>query len=156
MWTKRQFVNQAFEEIGLASFVFDLSPEQLASAATKLDSMMAFWNAKGIRLGYPMASDPESSNLDTVVGVPDSANEAIYTNLAIRIAPGFGKTVSQDTKMTAKNAFNTLMARAAVPPEMQLPGAMPLGAGNRLYDNPFTAPPVDPITTGPDSVLDFT
>ena len=155
MWTKRQFVTQAFEEIGLASYVYDLQPEQLASAVTKLDSMMAAWNAKGIRLGYPMASDPESSSLDTPMSVPDSANEAIYTNLAIRIATGFGKTVSQDTKMTAKNAFNTLMSRATMPPEMQLPGAMPLGAGNRLYDNPFTAPPIDPITAGQDSVIDF-
>ena len=28
-WTKRQIVTQAFEEIGLASYVFDLEPEQL-------------------------------------------------------------------------------------------------------------------------------
>mgnify|MGYP003525752305 CR=1 FL=1 len=51
-WTKRQFVTQAFEEIGLAAYVFDLTPEQLQSALRRLDSMMASWNAKGIRLGY--------------------------------------------------------------------------------------------------------
>ena len=27
-WTKREYVEQAFEEIGLASYVFDLTPEQ--------------------------------------------------------------------------------------------------------------------------------
>ena len=38
-WTKRQFVTQAFEEIGLASYVFDLTPEQLQSALRRLDAM---------------------------------------------------------------------------------------------------------------------
>jgi hypothetical protein len=52
-YTKRQFISAAFEEIGLASYVFDLQPEQLQSALRRLDAMMADWNAKGIRLGYP-------------------------------------------------------------------------------------------------------
>lgn len=155
MTTKRQFVNQAFEEIGLASYVYDLTPEQLNSAVTKLDSMMATWNAKGIRLGYPLVSDPDQSDIESDTFVPDSAFEAITTNLAIRLAPSYGKTVSQDTKAIAKDAFNTLLSRAAVPPEMQLPDAMPLGAGNRLDANPFTPPPVAQLTAGPDSVITF-
>ena len=32
-WTKRQYIVDAFEEIGLASYVYDLQPEQLQSAA---------------------------------------------------------------------------------------------------------------------------
>ena len=28
-WTKRQFIEQAFDEIGLASYAFDLGPEQM-------------------------------------------------------------------------------------------------------------------------------
>jgi hypothetical protein len=116
--------------------------------------MMATWNAKGIRLGYPLSS-PDNSNIDADTTVPDSANEAIYTNLAVRIATGYGKTPTPETKAIAKDSYNTLLSRAAVPPQMQLPDAMPLGAGNRLYDNPFTAPPVDPITAGPDSVITF-
>ena len=35
-WTKREFVNQALEEIGLASYVFDLQSEQMNSARIKL------------------------------------------------------------------------------------------------------------------------
>ena len=49
-WTKRQYIEQAFEEVGLAAYVFDLTPEQLQSALRKLDAMMAEWNAKGLRL----------------------------------------------------------------------------------------------------------
>jgi hypothetical protein len=50
-YSKRQFVEAAFEEIGLASYVFDLQPEQIDSACRRLDTMMAQWNAVGIRLG---------------------------------------------------------------------------------------------------------
>ena len=85
-WTKRQFVEQAFEEIGLATYTFDLSPEQMQSALRRLDAMVATWNGAGIRIGYPLPSSPQDSDLDTETNVPDMSNEAIYTNLAIKIA----------------------------------------------------------------------
>lgn len=156
-WTKRQFVTQAFEEIGLATYVFDLSPEQLQSGLRRLDSMMATWNTKGIRLGYPLPSSPQFSDLDAESEVPDSANEAIYLNLAIRIAPSFGKTPSVDTKATAKAAYDNLLSVAAMPVEMQLPGTLPVGAGNKPWniDQPFVNPPVDPLLAGQDGEIQF-
>lgn len=157
-WTKRQFVTQAFEEIGLAAYVFDLTPEQLQSALRRLDSMMASWNAKGIRLGYPIPSSPDDSDLDEQTNVPDSANETIYTNLGVRLAPSFGKTVSPDLKSIAKAGYDTLMSRAAMPPEQQLPGTMPSGAGNkpwRTYDDPFLRQPSDPVLAGQDGPIEF-
>jgi hypothetical protein len=157
-WTKRQFVTQAFDEIGLAAYVFDLTPEQLQSALRRLDAMLASWNAKGIRLGYPIPSNPQDSELDAETGVPDSANEAIYANLAVRLGPSFGKTVSADTKATAKLGYDTLLSRVAMPMEQQLPGTMPAGAGNkswRLTDSPFLTPPVDPLLAGQDGEIEF-
>ena len=100
-YSKRQFVAAAFEEIGLASYAFDLQPQQFESALRRLDAMMASWNALGIRLGYPLPSSPQFSDLDAQSEVPDSANEAIITNLAVKIAPGYGKQVMPDTKATA-------------------------------------------------------
>lgn len=156
-WTKRQFVTQAFEEIGLAAYVFDLTPEQLQSALRRLDAMMAGWNALGIRLGYPITSNPDDSTLDEDSGVPDSANEAIYTNLGIKLAPSFGKTPSADTKAAAKAGYDLLLAKAAMPAEQQLPGSMPAGAGNKQWgpDRPFLAPPSDPLAAGPDGAIEF-
>lgn len=156
-YTKRQFVTAAFEEIGLADYVFDLTPEQLESALRRLDAMMMEWNAKGIRLGYASASSPQDSDLDTETNVPDSGWEAVITNLAVRIAPGYGKVVSPDTKAIAKNAYNTLLQRATFPLEQQLPDTMPSGAGNKpwWYDNPFLQQPVDPVDVGPDGPIDW-
>jgi len=156
-WTKRQFVEQAFEEIGLASYTFDLSPAQLESAMRRMDTMMATWNAKGIRLGYPIPSSPENSDLDQETNVPDSANEAIYLNLGIRLAPGYGKTVSPDTKVSARSAYEAILSKAAMPVEQQLPSTLPAGAGNKpwRYDNPYLQDPVDPLLAGEDGEIQF-
>lgn len=156
-WTKRQFIEAAFEEIGYAEYVFDLQPEQLETAMRRLDAMMATWNGKGIRLGYPIPSSPQNSDLDQETGVPDSANEAIYTNLGIRLAPTVGKTVALETKQAAKAAYNELLAKYTAPGEMQFPRSLPRGAGNKPWrdDDPFMPEPGDPLTVGPDSELTF-
>jgi len=137
-WTKRQFVNQAFIELGLASYQFDLSAEDLQTALRQLDAMMAAWNAIGIRVNYPLPGYPDSSDLDDETGVPDAANEAIYANLAIRIAPSFGKIVSVDTKLQARNAYNALASKFAQPGERKLPPNTPIGAGYRTTEERFT------------------
>lgn len=156
-WTKRQFVSAAFEEIGLAGYVFDLSPEQLESAMRRLDAMMADWNGKGIRLGYPLPGTPESSELAELSEVPDSANEAIITNLALRLAPSYGKVVSAGTQAAARSAYSTILSRAAMPPEQQLPNNLPLGAGNKpfVWGNQFVSGPVDQVQSGQDGAIDF-
>jgi len=155
--TKRQFISGAFEEIGLAEYIFDLQPEQLESALRRLDAMMMEWNAQGIRLGYPISSSPQDADLDSETFTPDSAWEAVITNLAIRIATGYGKTVSPDTKMLAKNAYNVLMQRAAFPLEKQLPETMPIGQGNKpwRWDDPYVYQPVPTIDAGPDGPIEW-
>lgn len=159
-WTKRQFVEQAFEEIGLAAYVFDLTPEQLQSALRRLDAMMAGWNANGIRIGWPMPSTPGDSELDTDTKVPDIANEAIYLNLAVRMAPGFGKTLSPDTKADADAAYSNLLNQTSAPtPERQFPNTLPRGAGTKPWrsfnSNQFVKTPDDPLLTGEDNQLNF-
>lgn len=158
-WTKKQFVVQAFDEIGIAAYIYDLQPEQLQTALRRLDSMMASWNTLGIRIGYPLPGEPNASDIDDATSVPDSANETIYLNLAIRLAPGMGKVVSMDTKMAAKAAYDNLLLGVAFPPEMRLPTTMPLGAGNKPSqlgnENPFVQQLDIPLQAGQDSFLDF-
>jgi len=157
-YTKRKFILDAFDELVLADYVFDLTDDEIQSQARRLERMMADWNAKGIRLGYSLSSDPDNIGLDTETDVPDSANEAIVCNLAVRIAPSFGKQVSMETKQTARIGYQTLLSRATLPNEMQLPGTMPSGAGNKYWrdvGDPFLQEPSNPIDVGPDSVLEL-
>lgn len=157
-YTKRQFILAAFEEIGLAAYTFDLQPDQLESARRRLDAMIADWNGKGIRLGYPIPSNPQDGSIDEETNVPDSAYEAIICSLGIRLAPSYGKQVMPMTMATAKQGYDTLLQRATYPLEQQMPSTMPSGAGNkpwRVYDNPFVRPPVDPVQVGPDGPLEL-
>lgn len=155
-WTKRQIIQQAFDEIGLAPYVFDLTADQLESALRRLDSMIALWDSKGIRLGYPLPSNPQNSDLDSQTNMPDMAVEAAFLQLAIRIAPSYGKVVSAETKTSAKQAYDSLLVQFAVPPEMHIPAGYPAGAGYKPYaiDDPFTSRE-EPIHVGGDSVLDL-
>ena len=153
-YTKRQFTTAALEELGLASYVFDASPEQLQSALRRLDALMAEWNGMGIRLGYPLPSSPEDSDIDEETGVPDWANDAIICNLACRIAPSYGKQTLPATMASANSGLNGILARFAGPIEKQLPAGMPVGAGNKNSD-PFTEAPADPLQTGPDGPFEF-
>jgi hypothetical protein len=157
-WNKRQFIEAAYEEIGYATYTHDLQPEQLEAAMRRMDAMLATWNAKGIRIGYPIPTSPENSDLDQETNVPDKANEAIYTNLAIRIAPTIGKTASAETKRAAKTGYDALLALSVKPEQMQLPSNMPTGAGNKKeqgHDRPFSNAPDDPVAAGDDAVFDF-
>lgn len=159
-WTKRQFIEQAFEEIGLAAYVFDLTPEQLQSALRRLDAMMAGWNANGIRIGWPIPSKPQDSDIDMDAKAPDIANEAIYLNLAIRLAPGFGKTISPDTKSDADSAYSNLLNQTSAPtPERQYPNTLPRGQGTKPWrsrnSNPFLPTPDDPLQAGEDNNINF-
>lgn len=158
-WTKRELIVQAFEEIGLASYVFDLTPDQLNSAMKRLNGMMAVWSSKGIKLGYPIPVTASGGDLDDDSNIPDYANEAVYLNLGIRIAPSFGKTVSPDVKSNAKLAYDNLLIKAAFPQEMQLPSTMPLGLGNkthRIGSSEFSDEPDDnPLQVGGNGQLIF-
>ena len=84
-WTKREIVTGAFEEIGLASYVFDLQPEQMQAGLRRLDNMMATWNSRGLRIGYPLADNPGDSDLDQDATVTDEAIEARYHTTVVAL-----------------------------------------------------------------------
>jgi hypothetical protein len=155
-WTKRQIIQQAFDEIGLAPYVFDLTADQLESALRRLDSMIAMWDSRGIRLGYPLPGSPQNSDLDSETNMPDVAVEAAFLQLAARLAPSYGKVVSAETKAAAKQAYDALLVQFATPPEMLIPAGFPIGAGYKPYaiDDPF-ASREDQIHVGSDSVLEI-
>jgi hypothetical protein len=134
-YTKVQLVKGALAEIGLSDYAFELSTDQIDQGLARLDAMMAEWNGRGIRLGYPIASDPSMIDANTDSGIPDVAYEAVITNLAIRLAPSYGKTVSSDTRIAATRGMNTMFAISARPKSAQL-GVMPAGAGAKS-SSPF-------------------
>ena len=140
-YTKGELASAALEEIGIAEYEYDISPEQRQSVIRRLGMMMAEWGGRNIRLSYPIAKI-ESSSPDDDSNIPDWAWEAVVTNLAIRIAPSYGKQVSPETKTVAKHAYTTLCGKFSQPMEMQLP-SMPKGAGFKTTEYRYTPVPKD-------------
>jgi hypothetical protein len=152
-YTKGEVVKAALNEIGIADYEFDISPEELTSGVRRLDSMMAEWSAKNIRVNYPMSGTPEGSSADDDSGLPDSAWEAVTTNLALRLAPSFGKSPSPGTVATASRSYSTLLGLSTKPRERQL-NSLPRGQGYKSHRNPFTNSPVEEYLKEVDQTVD--
>lgn len=154
-WTKRQIIEQAYEELGLAAMFYDLQPEQLESARRKMDTLVAGWSSKNIQIGYPLPSEANSSDLDQETNVPDYAVEALYLNLAIKIAPSHGKAVTPETKQQADQTYrNILRIALRNPPQMKYACSLPSGAGNKSC-NKFIINKQDNDVLTPDQSVGF-
>lgn len=155
-WTKRQIIEQAFEEIGLAAYVFDLQPEQVESARRKLDNMVAVWSSSNIQIGFPIPSDADESDIDEETNAPDYVVDAMIYNLALRIATSYGKQISQDTRTFAKEAYDNMVRKSVSnPPSLKYNAFLPSGAGNKAYRDAFILNKDDNTVLSPNQSAGF-
>jgi len=157
MWTKGQLVRESYGELSLAGFEFELTPDEIQMACRRLDAMMATWDGQGIRLGYAATSDPKSVDPDTDSGLPDWAVEAVYMNLAMKVAAAYGKTPMRTTAVSAKQGYDMLLSRAVSQNTVrqQFPGTLPRGAGNKWGRRVYMPQPTESIDAGPDGPITF-
>lgn len=158
MWKKRDLIREAFAELALAGYEFDITPDEEQGALRRLDAMLAMWEARGVRVGYAFPTGPNDSDPDTDSGLPDHAVEPVALNLAVRLAAGYGKALQPSTLANARQGYDTLLWHAARPPAQQLPASMPLGAGNRQragYRAFFPIPDTSPLQQGEGQSLDI-
>lgn len=130
MTTKRDVIMQAYEELGLAEYNFDISPDEMATARKRLDRMMAEWETK-VSTGYMIPLNPDDSDENDECGVPDGIINAMAMNLAVRLAPGLGKALTVETRVGAKNGYDLMLGFLAVIPSIKYPNTLPVGAGNK-------------------------
>jgi hypothetical protein len=147
--TRRELITGAYGELGISN-EFDVSPDELTGAVTRLNSLMATWNARNLRVGYS-----PGTGLDEATGIVDAADDAVTLNLAIRLAPSVGKIPHPSLVVDARRAYLALLTQRVKLIPVQLPAEMPAGAGNRRYtDRVFVSPPSDPVETGSGGIID--
>lgn len=138
-WSKRLIINEALDEIGISSYDFDSTAYNLQTALRRLDSMMAIWIDLSIIFEpdpYPYFTDVTLSDLDQDTNAPGEAISAMFLNLAVRLAPGYGKSVSRETKIGAKLSFNNLLGNYAIGVEQDF-GSFLVGAGAKRAIYPW-------------------
>lgn len=132
MHTKKQIIEKAFRMLGMGS-AFNIGPAEMQDALDDLDTMMAAWAGVGLDLGYALPTNPSESSTADNSGLPDDANEPVILNLAMKLAPGYGKTPMPGMGAQARSGYLALLRRAVRPPQQQMQGNVPLGAGNRPW-----------------------
>lgn len=155
MTTKGDLVNAAYEEIGLAGYVFDMQPEEIQTGVRRLERFMLMLDGRGIRLGYNAAASASAATANDDAGIPDWTEDYIIPLFALRLAPTLGKQINPDTRLAARRGLNALLVGTYTIPTMQMPRHMPIGSGNRrnTKNQQFFAP-VDRITTRYDDLLE--
>jgi hypothetical protein len=118
--------------------------------------MVASWQTKNIQIGYPLSTFPENSNIDEEIQTSLNNNEALVMNLAVRLAPSYGKVIQPETKVTAKLLYDQLLIDAAAPIEQQYVNTLPLGAGYKRTERVFVdLPNLNPLQVGENDQMLF-
>lgn len=133
--TKGDLVREALTEIGIAEYEFDISPEEIGQGVSRLNSMMSLWDLRGVKLGFNFTGGPGEAS-----GIPTTAEEAVVTNLSLRLAPTYGRQVPPEVKKAASVSMRSLYNVAARPIEMQFGHNLPVGAGYKDHYDVFFEP----------------
>jgi hypothetical protein len=108
MPTTLAVIEDALREINVISEVDSASSEQGSFALRKLNQMMALWEERDINnLGwYPQP------NTSGTIPIPDYAELAVTTGLAIALAPKYGASISAELAAVAQSAFSTVQRKS--------------------------------------------
>lgn len=128
MTIRGEILEGAFEAIGIAEYAYALEPSEIASAARRLDAMMAQWKGEGVDLGYTSTAGEPQPDVDMTT--PEWADDAIINNLALKIAPSFGKTPLPGVKGDAKRAYSLAVAKTLTTPITPINRVPVSGGGN--------------------------
>lgn len=144
--TKGTLMIMAFEEIGLAPYEFNFSPEEQVSALRRLDALMIELETQGMALHYNYPAALGASLPTDASGIDDKAVNAVIQQLALRLAPAIGKTLSAESRASYVQSLAALRVMYAVIPERTLQRGTPIGAGNKPYSTWW---PFGPRNIGP-------
>ena len=124
MKTKIQLVSMAFDELRINGITSDADSEDNVLALQSLEQLLSELQ---FDIGWRFEAEPDPNSMS---GIPQFAESAIYMALAVRIAPRYGKDPAM-IRTQASAAMSALIARVSRPRQISYSTRMPLGLGNR-------------------------
>lgn len=131
---KRRIIEMAFAKCTLAGYEFGRTPEEISDALSELNAMMLEWPFSGLGYVQPIY---ELGTADEQSGIPDDTLAAVATQLALRLAPNMGKSLSPEAAGAITRSLHLLHAKVATIPTMPLEHNTVRGAGSRSSFGPF-------------------
>lgn len=125
MTTNLQIIEDSLRDIGVISEIESASAEQGEFSLRRLNLVMEAWKEDDVDIGW----FSQTSTADTVP-IPDWAELAVVSALAVAIAPKFGASVSPELAFIVDTSVNALKRKVL---SEKLTGAsmshLPVGAG---------------------------
>lgn len=129
--TKRKLIEQAYADIALNDWEYDIAPEETERALTRLDALMWELMGRGIPMGYNFPVAVGQGDIDDELGCPDQAFSGLASLLAERLCPTMGKTQSKESRIALTAAMKAVRNVSIQAGQMALSPGTPLGSGNR-------------------------
>lgn len=105
--TNAQIINRALRELNVIAEGADASAEQGEQCLKKLNNLMELWREIDIDWGWFEQTDTTDD-----CPIPDYAEMAVWSNLAIVCASQYGATVSQELASVANRSWTIVHTKA--------------------------------------------
>lgn len=132
--TKGEHINDAYSRLRISGITVNPNASDNERALERLEDFIAECEGMNICLNYNFEQEPDPS---TRSGIDAQFNNMVATNLAVRLAPDFGKGLRMDPELKAQasGTWSNAVARTArVNPSIRS-RLSPYGSGNRF--NPY-------------------
>lgn len=129
MATGTSVIERALTKLGIRAAESPVTASEIQDGLDQLNDMLSSWENSGLVLGF----QPLENASDTL-RVPRHALAAIKANLAIFMAPEYGRVVSEALAAEASNTKNELRISLVDMGEVNYPNTLPLGSGNECTD----------------------
>jgi hypothetical protein len=127
---KSEIINNAYSRGRISGLTSNPTGSQVNKALNRLEMMMALWEGKNIRVGYNFEDDPD---INSPHNVDRKYWEVIETSLACGLLSDFRKEPTVGLMRSQKGSYSVLLSSTAQRRQVQYPGRMPLGRGNRVF-----------------------
>jgi len=125
MTTGTEVIHDALQHILVQSDEQEYQPSEYQAGLRGLNEMMLEFDISGLALGFTLLV-----NVTDTVTVPAGLISAIKSNLAVRLAPQFDKSVTLGLATLANSGMKAIRRYAVVQRPTRLPSTMPIGSGN--------------------------
>lgn len=132
MKTKIELIDRAYSKLRISGLTVNPNPNEVVLALDELECMMAEWDLKNICLNFQFEDDP-SPNAES--GLSRGYENAVQTNLAVRLSPDYGKAISVELKQQASQSYSVVSSATAKIKAAPYPNRQPVGESNTLRFN---------------------
>lgn len=125
--TKGYIIDEAYNLLAINGLTTTPTPEEIDRAMNRLEDMMHELHSRNICSSYVFEDYPDPN---TESGIHPAFTNAAATNVAVRILSSYGRPLTEDLMLQARQSMSNWSARSARVNPINHPSRQPRGSGN--------------------------